>query len=62
MEMYAEEILLSVMSSVPLMSSLFAGMHTGEEFRDGTIRNKIISGSSRFDIFLSAVGYTVVWI
>lgn len=36
-----------------LLLALFCGLFVGEEYRDGTIRNKIILGSSRRTIYLA---------
>ena len=58
-KLYAEDIFLQGISVLPLINSIFVGSHMGEEFRDGTIRNKIIRGAGRLEIYASAVCYTI---
>lgn len=58
-KLYAENIFLQGISVLPLISSIFVGSYMGEEFRDGTIRNKIIRGAGRLEIYASAICYTI---
>lgn len=58
-KLYAENIFLQGISVLPLISSIFIGSHMGEEFRDGTIRNKIIRGAGRLELYACAVCYTI---
>ena len=58
-KLYAEDIFLQGISVLPLISSIFVGSYMGEEFRDGTIRNKIIRGAGRLEIYTSAICYTI---
>lgn len=57
--MYVEDIFLQEISLLPLISSIFTGSYIGQEFRDGTIRNKIIRGIGRLEIYISAICYTI---
>lgn len=58
-KLYTENIFLQGISVLPLISGIFVGSYMGEEFRDGTIRNKIIRGAGRLEIYASAICYTI---
>lgn len=53
MKMYADSLLFSMKTDMPLLIGITAGMLIVQDFRNNTVRNKIIIGHSRTNIYLS---------
>ena len=53
MKMYADNLLFAMKTDMPLLIGITAGMLIVQDFRNNTIRNKIIIGHSRTNIYLS---------
>jgi len=52
---YADELITDRASAIPFLLAIFAGLFVYTDFREGTIRNKVISGAKRSEIFGSMV-------
>ena len=52
---YGGELILEMSTYIPFVLAIFAGMFIHTDFRDGTIRNKLMSGVKRSELFLSSV-------
>lgn len=50
---YLDNILFFYAALIPFLSSVFCSLFIGTEYSDGTIRNKLVVGHSRIDIYLS---------
>lgn len=53
--MYLSEILYIYLPVIGFMCAIFCGYFSGQEYYDGTIRNKLIAGHSRTEIYFSNV-------
>lgn len=53
MKMYADSLLFAMKTDMPLLIGITAGMLIVQDFRNNTIRNKIVIGHSRTNIYLS---------
>ncbi|WP_297958919.1 ABC transporter permease [uncultured Ruminococcus sp.] len=51
-KLYADSLLFTLKSDMPLLIGITAGMLIVQDFRNNTIRNKIIIGHSRTNIYL----------
>lgn len=50
---HADNILFSGALFMPIVAAVFIGLFIGTEYSDGTIRNKIVVGQSRWAIYLA---------
>ena len=54
-EFYADELIMDRASAIPFLLAIFTGLFVYTDFREGTIRNKVISGAKRSEIIGSMV-------
>lgn len=50
---YLDDILFAYLMVIGFMCAIFCSYFTGREYHDGTIRNKLIAGHTRTEIYLS---------
>ena len=55
------EMFLSGAANTMLFSAIFASLYLGTDYSNGTIRNKLIIGSKRTDIYFSNLVTSVQW-
>ncbi len=55
-----DEIIMQVFPFLPIAYAVFISLFLGIEYQDGTQRNKIVCGHSRYEIYISSVITAVV--
>ena len=50
-----EEAMMDVFPFFPILYGVFSGLFLGVEYQDGTLRNKLIAGHSRQNVYLSSL-------
>ncbi len=50
-----EEVMMDIFPFFPILYSVFSGLFLGVEYQDGTLRNKLIAGHSRQNVYLSSL-------
>lgn len=50
-----EEAMMDIFPFFPILYSVFSGLFLGVEYQDGTLRNKLIAGHSRQNVYLSSL-------